>query len=238
MSEKERNETAIRVSSIGKKILQWLMIGLLLCNSPIILAAADSPAPAKLTQKKLVVLLDWFVNPDQAPLWVAQQQGYFKQQGLDVQFIAPADPTDPPKLVAAGQADLALTYQPQLLLQVEQGLPLVRIATVIATPLNCLIVNGDSSIQQLSDLKGKRIGYSDDVVDKAMLTTLLKQAGLTLSQVQLINVHYALTQALLAHRVDAITGVGRNFELLQMTLAGHPGRAFYPEEYGMPIYDE
>src|SRR5919112_5977648 len=82
-------------------------------------------------EDKLTVLLDWFVNPDHAPLYVAKEKGYFREAGLDVDLIAPADPNDPPKLVAAGKADLAVGYQKQLPLQAEQGLPLVRIGTLI-----------------------------------------------------------------------------------------------------------
>ena len=65
-------------------------------------------------QDRLTVMLDWFVNPDHAPLFVAQEAGYFNDAGLDVELIAPADPNDPPKLVAAGKADVAISYQPQL----------------------------------------------------------------------------------------------------------------------------
>ncbi|MBT8347093.1 MAG: ABC transporter substrate-binding protein, partial [Desulfofustis sp.] len=72
---------------------------------------------------KLTVLLDWFVNPDHAPLFVAQEQGYFRDRGLEVKFIAPSNPNDPPKLVAAGKADLAVSYQHQHQMQVDQGLP-------------------------------------------------------------------------------------------------------------------
>ena len=53
--------------------------------------------------------------------------------------MEPADPTMPPKLVAA-KADLAVDYQPQLQMQVAEGLPLVRIATLVNSPLNSLIV--------------------------------------------------------------------------------------------------
>src|SRR5258708_39959996 len=106
---------------------------------------------------KLTVILDWFVNPDHAPLIVAQEKGFFAEEGLDVQIIAPADPNDPPKLVAAGQADIAVSYQPQFQMQVGQGLPLVRIGTLIATPLNCLLVPADGPIKTIADLKGRKI---------------------------------------------------------------------------------
>ena len=90
--------------------------------------------------EKLTLLLDWFINPDHAPLYVALEKGYFKEAGLDITMPAPADPNDPPKLVAAKKADLAISYQPQLHIQVAEGLPLRRIATLVATPLNSLVV--------------------------------------------------------------------------------------------------
>ena len=88
---------------------------------------------------KVTLLLDWFVNPDHGPIIIAQEKGYFRDVGLEVEVIAPADPADPPKLVAAGKADLAVSYQPQLHLQVAEGMPLVRVGTLVATPLNCLL---------------------------------------------------------------------------------------------------
>ncbi|MEE8248394.1 MAG: ABC transporter substrate-binding protein, partial [Alphaproteobacteria bacterium] len=94
-------------------------------------------APAAAAER-LTVLLDWFVNPDHAPLVVAQEKGYFRDRGLEVELIAPADPNNPPKLVAAGKADIAVSYQPQLHIHVDAGLPLRRIGTLVATPLNSL----------------------------------------------------------------------------------------------------
>lgn len=189
-------------------------------------------------ERPLTLILDWFANPDHAPIFVAQQEGFFKQQGITINIVNPADPSDPPKLVAAGKADLAVTYQPQLVEQVSQGLPLVRIATLISTPLNCLAIKADSSIKDISDLKGKTIGYSSDAIDKMAVSVILAKHGLAIKDVKLINVKFNLVQALLANKVDAITGIMRNFELIEMQLAGKPARAFYIEENGMPPYDE
>lgn len=211
-----------------------LLLLLFLATFPI---WAKTPPP-KPPLQKLTVVLDWFVNPDHAPLFVAQQQGYFKDEGLQVKFMAPADPADPPKLVAAGKADIAVDYQPHVLMEISQGLPIVQIGTLIATPLNCLAVLADSPIHSIQDLKGKRIGYSEGGADSAMLRGMLARSGLTLKDVDLVNVRYNLTQALLSKNVDAVIGVMRNFELIQLQLLGHPARAFYPEENGMPPYDE
>ncbi len=195
-------------------------------------------ATTALAAEKITLLLDWFVNPDHAPIIVAQEMGYFADQGLDVEIKTPANPNDPPKLVAAGKADLAVSYQQQLHVQVDQGLPLVRIATLVATPLNTLLVRADSDIHTIGDLKGKTIGYSVGGFETVLLKVMLHKAGLKLSDVNLVNVNFSLTPSLLSKKVDAVIGAFRNFELNQMALEKHPGRAFYVEEYGIPAYDE
>lgn len=196
------------------------------------------PLNAVAGEEKITVLLDWFVNPDHATLIVAQEKGYFKKRDLEVELIAPADPSNPPKLVAAGKADLAISYQPQLHLQVSEGLPLTRIGTLIATPLNSLVVLKNGPIKNLSDLKGKKIGYSVSGVEGAMLKAMLEPNGVKLSDVELINVNFSLSPSLLSGQVDAVIGAFRNFELNQMDIEGYPGKAFYPEEEGVPAYDE
>ena len=201
-------------------------------------AAFALMAQPVLAADKLTLILDWFVNPDHAPIIVAQEKGFFTEEGLELEVVAPADPSDPPKLVAAGQADLAITYQPQLHLQVHEGLPLKRIGTLIATPLNCLMVKADGPVQQIADLKGKKIGYSVSGVEDALISAMLKNAGLTLDDVEMINVNWSLSPALIAGQVDATIGAYRNFELTQMRLEGAEGRCFFVEEQGVPTYDE
>lgn len=207
----------------------------LLALSLSILSAMAGPAAA---QEKLTVLLDWFVNPDHGPLYVAEENGYFHEAGLEITLIAPADPNDPPKLVAAGQGDIALSYQPQLHLLTAAGLPLKRFGTLIATPLNTLIVLADGPVKRLADLKGRKIGYSVAGFEDAILGAMLERQGLSLKDVTLVNVNFALGASLLSGQVDAIIGGYRNFELNQMAIEGRPGRAFHPEENGVPAYDE
>lgn len=194
-----------------------------------------SPAIAA---EKLTVLLDWFVNPDHAPLIVAQQKGYFAAAGLEVEIIPPADPSAPPRLVAAGQGDIAISYQPSLHLQISEGLPLVRIGTLIETPLNTLVALADGPVKSIADLKGKTVGFSVGGFEDALLKTMLDGVGLSIDDVSLVNVNFSLSPALIAGRVDAVIGAFRNFELTQLRLEGREGLAFYPEEHGVPVYDE
>jgi putative hydroxymethylpyrimidine transport system substrate-binding protein len=211
------------------------------------LAAAGAVLPSQLTSpalaqatvpQKLTVLLDWFMNPDHAPLVVARDKGYFAKAGLDVTLVPPADPSAPPRLVAAKQADIAITYQPNLYLQVKESLPLVRFGTLVATPLNTLVVLKGGPVRTLADLKGKTIGFSVGGFEDALLATMLSTVGLTLKDVKLVNVNFALSQSLIAGRVDAVIGAFRNFELTQLRLEKREGLAFFPEEHGVPPYDE
>ena len=162
-----------------------------LCASLIAIAAIAAAPPAPARAEKLTILLDWFLNPDHAPLVIALQKGYFSAAGLEVELIEPADPNDPPKLVAAGKAEIAVTYQPQLHIQAAAGLPLTRIATLVATPLNTLLVLDDSPIKTIADLKGRKVGYSVGGFEDALLAAMLERAGLGLGDVELINVNFS-----------------------------------------------
>ncbi|MEE8171348.1 MAG: ABC transporter substrate-binding protein, partial [Alphaproteobacteria bacterium] len=155
-------------------------------------------APSAQAAEKLTLLLDWFVNPDHAPLFVAEERGYFAAHGLEVEMIAPADPNDPPKLVAAGKADIALSYQPQLHVQVAAGLPLTRFGTLIATPLNTLLVLEDGPVKSIADLKGRKVGYSVGGFEDALLRAMLARHGLSLDDITLVNVNFSLSPAVLS----------------------------------------
>ena len=191
-----------------------------------------------IADEKITLLLDWFINPDHGPVIIANEKGIFKEEGLEVEIIPPANPADPPKLVAAGKADIAISYQPQLHMQVHEGLPLVRVGTLVATPLNCLLVLKDGPIKKLSDLKNKKIGYSISGMEQALLSAILKKANVDKNEVEYINVNWSLSPALMSKQVDAVIGAYRNFELNQMEIEGVEGKCFYNEEEGVPPYDE
>lgn len=189
-------------------------------------------------EDRLTVLLDWFVNPDHATLYLAEARGEFESRDLAVEFVAPADPSAPPRLVAAGEGDIAITYQPSLYEQAEEGLPVARVGTLVATPLNALVALEGGKIGELKDLEGATVGFSVGGFEDALLGRMLDSIGLSLDDVTLVNVNFALTPALLSGQVDAVIGAFRNFELTQIALEGAKGRAFLPEEHGVPSYEE
>lgn len=194
--------------------------------------------PAKAAEDKLTVLLEWFVNPDHAPLVVARELGLFKEAGLEVEFVPPADPSVVPRMVAAGQAEIGIHYQPNLFLDHAASVPLVRFGTLVETPLNTLTLLADGPVKDIKDLAGKRIGFSVSGFEEILLTRMLSTAGVKRDEVELVNVNFALTASLIGRQVEATIGGFRNFELTQMRLEGHEGKAFFPEDYGVPAYDE
>jgi putative hydroxymethylpyrimidine transport system substrate-binding protein len=204
-----------------------------------LLAAASFAIPVSaVAADKLTVLLEWFVNPDHAPMVIANERGLFAREGLTVELIPPADPSSVPRLVSAGQADIGIHYQPNLYLDYAAGLPLVRFGTLVETPLNTVTVLADGPIKSLKDLKGKKVGFSVSGFEDAMLTRMLASEGLKKEDVELINVNFSLSPSLISGKVDATLGGFRNFELTQIELEGQKGRAFFPEEHGVPAYDE
>jgi len=189
-------------------------------------------------QDRLSIMLDWFVNPDHAPIILAQELGYFEQAGLEVEIVTPSDPNDPPRMAAAGRVDLAVSYQPQLHLSRHNDLPLRRVGTLISTPLTCLVVLADGPVEQMADLAGRKVGFAVAGVQEVLLDAMLAHNGLVPTDVEQINIGWSISPALMAGQVDGVIGAFRNFELNQLAIEGTEGRCFYPESEGVPAYDE
>jgi putative hydroxymethylpyrimidine transport system substrate-binding protein len=194
-------------------------------------------APTARAADHLTILLDWFVNPDHAPILVAQHIGAYAAENLDVTLIPPADATMPPKLIAAGDGDIALTAEPQYLEQIAAGLKLTRIGGLIDRPLSTLVALQGSGITNLADLRGKRIGYGSGTVEQAMVAAMLRTANLSIADVHMVQIGEQLTVALLSHQVDAVT-VYRNVEPFEIQAQGARTVGFDYETHGVPTFDE
>lgn len=197
--------------------------------------AATAPAAA---QDKMNLILDWFVNPDHGPVIIAKERGYFAKAGLDLDIVAPANPADPPKMVAAGRADLAISYQPQLHLNLHQGMQLVRVGTLVSTPLTCLVTLAGGPVKSIADLKGQKVGFAVPGVQEVLLDAMLRHNGLDAKAVERVNIGFSISPALMSKQVAGVIGAFRNFELNQLNIEGSAGRCFYPENEGVPAYDE
>ncbi len=182
--------------------------------------------------------LDWYINPDHAPILAAEQQGYFKLNGLNVSLIEPTQTSEVRNLVAAHQATFGIDYEPETLIAIHKGLPIQMEGNLVPVPLSCIAVLSSSSIQTLKDLMGKTLGYSGDPTEKEFLEVELQHAGLNPDKVTFLPIQMDLTQALLSHTVDAVNGMMRNVEPIMLASRGIKTRLFYPEQNGIPPYSE
>jgi len=165
--------------------------------------------------KNLTLLLDWFPNPDHASLYDTQSKGYFKQAGLNVTLQAPSNASDPAKLVATGKVPLGISYEPEVMIAQANGLPVKAVGALVPTALNSIISPGSNHIHSIAQLKGKKIGTAGLASDTAFMKAVLGHAGLSLSNVSLVNVGSNLVSSMLSGSVNATEGGYRNVEAIQ-----------------------
>lgn len=183
--------------------------------------------------------LDWFPWAQHSGLYLALDRGYFEEHGLQVDMHVPANPEDGLKLVASGEEDLAISYQSDVLLAREQGLPVVSVAALIQHPLDSVMSLESSNIERPADLKGKKVGYAGTPSSEAVLRSLLQSDGLTLDDVELVNVGFNLAPALISGRVDAIIGAYWAYESFQIKQeSGQEVSVMKLNEWGVPDYYE
>ena len=189
-------------------------------------------------EEKISLMLDWYPNPDHAPVYLAVHEGLFKKNGLIPDVMVPADPNDPLKLVAAGQVDFAIGYQPSVTMARAKDLPVVSIGSLVQHPLSCILYLQSSGIKTPADLKGKRIGYSVEPLYNVLFEAVAEKAGLKPKDYELVRVGFNLSPPLLAGQVDAVIGAFRNYEAIQVELEGKKVGIFFLEEHGVPDFYE
>jgi putative hydroxymethylpyrimidine transport system substrate-binding protein len=188
--------------------------------------------------KRIELMLDYFPNADHAGIYAAQAAGHFEQAGLDVEIRTPPDPSAPIKQVAAGNVDLAISYEPEVFRAREIGLNVVSIAAIVQEPLTSIISLPKAKIRGPRDLKGKTVGTAGIDYQTAYLETILAEAGLNTDSVKERNVGFNLTPALLTGRVDAVLGAFWNYEGTDLRLRGKRPQIIRMEEAGVPTYNE
>jgi putative hydroxymethylpyrimidine transport system substrate-binding protein len=184
------------------------------------------------------VLLDWFPNPDHIALYLAQKDGDFTKQHLNVTFQSPSNSTDALKLISLGQVPLAISYEPETVVAATQNLNVTAVAAMIPTSLNSLIISGKSGVSGPAQLAGKTVGTDGDPTSAQMLKAVLKKYNLSLSQIKLVTVNEGLVPAMVSSKVSAIISGYRNVEAIQLGSYGLKPKVYPVDTQGVPNYDE
>jgi putative hydroxymethylpyrimidine transport system substrate-binding protein len=188
--------------------------------------------------KPFTVMLDWFPNADHAPLYAAIAHGDFRAAGLDVKPVVPSQTDEPLKLLAAGKVDMAISYEPELLLARDQGLKLVSVGALVQRPLTSIIALPAGGVRGVSELQGKTVGTAGIPYQAAMLKAALNGAHINPSHVHEVNVGFSLVPAMLSGKVDATLGGYWNYEAIQLRLQHRQPTVIPIDRAGVPTYNE
>jgi putative hydroxymethylpyrimidine transport system substrate-binding protein len=186
----------------------------------------------------LRLALDFYVNPDHAGVFEALDRSYFEEAGLDVSTEVPSDPSAPIRQVAAGRADLAISYEPEVILARDQGLPVRAVAALVPRPLTSLIWLRESGIKDVGDLAGKTVATAGIPYQSAFLEQILARADLTPDDVEEVSVGFNLLPAVLSGSADAMLGGFLNVEGVDLELRGRDPVVVPVDRLGIPTYDE
>jgi putative hydroxymethylpyrimidine transport system substrate-binding protein len=182
----------------------------------------------------VTLCLEWFVNPHHAPIIVGIEKGFFKEVGIDLKIIPAGSSSEGSKQVAVGKADLAISSQPQMMIKIGKGLPLIRIATLIPTPLEVFITK-----IPLENLKGKRIGHCSSLgFSGVVLQKILEQENLSIQDVTETLACNGLALSLLSGKVDAVMNMYRTYAIDDIKQFDSHIISYNIEDFGVPAYEE
>jgi putative hydroxymethylpyrimidine transport system substrate-binding protein len=210
----------------------------LICALALSACGAKQDAISAATTKPFKVMLDWFPNADHAALYAAIAHGDFRAVGLDVEPIIPSETAEPLKLLAAGKVDMAISYEPQLLLARDEGLKLVSVGALVQRPLTSIIALPEAHVSSIASLAGKTVGTAGIPYQSAELRTVLQSAGVSAAKVKEVNVGFNLVAAMLSGKVAATLGGYWNYEAIQLRLMHKHPLVIPVDEAGVPSYDE
>jgi putative hydroxymethylpyrimidine transport system substrate-binding protein len=210
--------------------LMILATGLAACGSK----SDDTKGEAE----KLTLDLDFYPNPDHAGIYMAEKEGFFEEAGLEVAIDSPSDPAAPLKEVAAGRADLAITYEPEVMLAHEKGLDVVAVAALVNQPLTSLMWLKSSGIKSVAGLKGKTVSFAGIPYQEAFLKTILARAKVPASSVKEVNVGFGLLPSLISGSAQAMLGGYSNVEGVDLQQRGKDPVITPVDQLGVPTYDE
>src|SRR5574341_346393 len=215
---------------------EWERRSRMMKKAPARRSAAAPRLKKKPTSRRPIVTLalEWFLNPDHMPLVAAKARGFFREEGLDLSILVPTVPEESLDLVACGKADFAVGEQTNLIRFRDRGYPLISIGPLLVNTVVCLMYLKDGPIKRVENLKHRRVGWPGLEIDLPILGTMLDAAGLTFDDILPVDVGFALTDALLTGKADAVFGAFVNYEQVEAESRGASVEFVSPTKYGVP----
>ena len=220
-----------------KKLFAMIMTAVLAFSA--VGCGGSEPAAEDNGLEDFSIVLDWYPNAIHSFLYVAQEKGYFAEEGLNLVVNFPANTNDGISLPTAGKADVGMYYlQDAILTAVEEDVPIVSIGAVAQESLNVVISLKESGIDSAEDLEGKKIGYAGTVLSEEQIKSMLEHVGLAADSCEFVDVGFDLLTATTTGQVDATIGNMVNHEVPQLEEEGIEINYFFPTDFGVPeVYE-
>jgi NitT/TauT family transport system substrate-binding protein/putative hydroxymethylpyrimidine transport system substrate-binding protein len=183
------------------------------------------------------LVLDFTPNAVHSGIYAAQEEGFYRDAGVDLKVQRPGESTDAPKLLAAGRADFAILDIHDLGIAREQGLDLVGVMPIVQRPLAAVLARADGPLRRPRDLEGRTVGVTGLPSDGAVVDSEVSADGGDPAQVEEVTIGFNAVSSLAAAKVDAATGFW-NAEGVTLRRQGIPVRIFKVDSYGAPPYPE
>jgi PAS domain S-box-containing protein len=185
-----------------------------------------------LALERVTLQLKWRHQFQFAGYYAAIAKGYYRDAGLEVELREAVPGQDPVNSVLQGLAQFGVGNS-QLLLQRQQGQPLLALAVTLQHSPYVLVARKDAGIQRLVDLRGKRVMLEDNATD---VFAMLREEGIAPRELAL-RPHQFNPELLLRGDIDAMTLYATN-ELYQLEKSGLPIRVFAPRSVGVDFYGD
>lgn len=222
-----------------KRIIVVMLTAALLLTGCSGAASSSVETDTENELKEVDVVLDWYPNALHAFLYVAIEKGYYEEEGLKVNIRFPSNANDAISLVAAGQADIGLYYQQDVIqARADQGVPVKSIGAVVQNPLNIVLSLKEKNITTPEDLVGKTIGYASTELSEAIVKSIMENAGAAYEDVTMVDVGFDLMSSMTTGNVDATIGCLINHEVPQLEEEGFEVNYMELDDYGVPTYYE
>jgi putative hydroxymethylpyrimidine transport system substrate-binding protein len=210
----------------------WLLamtVGVIFLPTSITTMASPS------TNTPVKIALEWFLNPHHAPFIIAQTNGYFADENLDVTFYPANGSQEGCRQALQGSVDFAITHEPQVLIFAANGMPLETVAVIIPETLEVIL-----STIPLDQLKGKTVAHGSSGAGSltfAVMHQFLKNRGLTEGDVTIIMAKNCLVTGFITGTIDVVFNLYRTYQLHD--IKKHMKRPFFVHElkdFGVPSF--
>lgn len=151
--------------------------------------------------------LSWLPGGDNLGFWAGKEQGFFEEEGIDLNIRHSNDPTASIKLAASGERPMAIAYTGDILFSAAKGNFVKSVFTLTESSPFGIVALDEAGIESAEDLAGKRVGVTSLPTDQAYFANMLDEAGVDANEVDVVDPGQAGIQQVIQGNLDATSAI-------------------------------